>query len=200
MRHGALGRAVYTLLWAAALAASEGATAQTREGLYARIDRNLSANPRVAFLIGKPAPEMEQVAWIIGEWDVLAVVEGRNGENGDAGVSHIGASLGGVWLEMRDTYPDGNQDLGFLGFNVATSRWTNVSIDGYGNASTVTTERWQGDRLVFEADHSILGVAAHLRQTLERTSKDAFRVKNEERIGGKWVPVDSYVYRRRKPH
>lgn len=188
------------LAWTVAtawLAVAEASAAQAAEGLYARIERHLAANPGVAAQLGKPAPEMERVAWMVGDWDVVAIVEGRNDKPSEAGLSRIAPALGGVWLEMRDTYPDGNQDVGFLGFDAATKRWKNLSVDGYGNAHVVTTEGWQGERLVFEADFSILGVGAHLRQTLERTSPDTFRFTNEERIGGKWVPVDAYAYRRR---
>lgn len=175
-----------------ALPASQ-VTAQ--DGLYARIEKRLAENPGLGSSLGQPAPEMAQAAWLVGEWDIEAAQS--DGGTPDHGISRVSPIYDGTWLETRDTYPSGNQDLSYLGFSAATGRWTSVSIDSYGNANIVTSTGWQEDCLAFEGDFLILGEPAHLRQTLCRTGADSFRIGNEELVGGEWRPVDSYTYRRK---
>jgi hypothetical protein len=78
--------------------------------LYARVEARLAADPKLAAALGKPTPEITAAAWMVGEWDIVAAVEagataGKE-ERGRASVSYV---LEGNWLELRDTYPKGNQ-------------------------------------------------------------------------------------------
>ena len=189
-------RPLLLALTCAGIALSTPSQAQQKDGLYDRIERHLAETPALAAAVGKPAAEMAAVSWLVGEWDVVAT-DTQPGSQPSKGSASITPLYGGVWLEMRDTYPSGNQDLGYLGFSVTSRRWINVSMDAYGHANLVSTDAWRDDRLVFEADFVIMGVATHLRQTFRKLNEDSFRVDNEERIGGAWRPVDAYVYTRK---
>lgn len=105
---------------------------------------------------------------------------------------------GGVWLEIRDTYSNGVQDLGYLGYSPAARRWSSVALDSYGNANVLDAAVWSGNLLVFEGDAVILGITVRLRQTLTREGQDAYRLDNEEWVGGAWKLLDSYRYTRRR--
>ena len=67
---------------AATLAAAMMQTAQAadatpptkRPSLYERIEEEMAARPDLAKQAGRPAKEMAQVAWLVGEWDVTANV------------------------------------------------------------------------------------------------------------------------------
>ncbi len=166
--------------------------------IYERAERWIAADPERAARLGKPAPEMASVAWLAGGWAVTAEVEGR--ATAETGRSQVVPLYGGVWLEIRDTYPGGTQDVGYLGFDSALGRWVAVSIDSLGNANRAYSAGWEGGKLVFEGDYTILGLPAHLRQTMERLGPDEYRVTNEERAGEGWRLLDRYRYRRELAH
>jgi hypothetical protein len=139
---------------------------------------------------------MKALGWLVGEWDVEARVTGKSERAPERGHSTVTTIHGGVWIEIRDTYPSGVQDVGYLGYSAVTGRWTSVSLDSVGNANITSAPAWQNERLAFEGDVVVLGVAAHLRQTLHRINADEYELINEERIGGAWRKLDAYHYRR----
>jgi hypothetical protein len=165
--------------------------------LYARVEQRLSAEPALADALGRPAAEMAEVQWLLGEWHVEAAVASAGGDPPERGISTVTPLHGGVWLEVRDTYPTGVQDLSYLGYNPATRRWSTVGLDSYGNANILSAPGWVEDRLVFEGDALVIGLAVRLRQTMIREGADAYRVDNEEWVGGEWKLLDSYRYTRR---
>lgn len=165
--------------------------------LYARVEQRLAADPALADALGKPAPEMAAVQWLVGEWEVEAAVASAEGAAPERGTSVVTPLYGGIWLEIRDTYPSGVQDVGYLGYGPAAARWSSVSLDSYGNANVFAAPRWADDQLVFEGDAIVLGIAVRLRQTMTREGADAYRVDNEEWVGGQWKLLDSYRYTRK---
>lgn len=165
--------------------------------LYDRVDARLKREPALAKALGHAAPEMKSVAWMIGDWDIVATVAGSGGA-AEKGRSHVAPALGGVWLEIRDTYPQGNQDISYLGFNPVSRRWTTMTVDAVGNAVANTAERWQDNKLVFTGDVVVIGEKATLRQSVIRQGDRAYTVTNEERVAdGSWVLLDSYKYSKR---
>lgn len=161
--------------------------------LYARIDQKLEADPQTAALVGKPAPEMKTVAWMAGQWDVVAEARG----DAEKGTSVVTPLFDGAWLEIRDTYPGGTQDVGFIGYDPVLHHWVSVSIDSVMNANRTFAERWDEKGASFEGDVMILGVAAHLRQVIARIGPDAYLLTNEERLADGWHMLDRYRYTRR---
>jgi hypothetical protein len=179
-----------------------GMTSQASYGkdltLYDRVDARLRNDPRLAKVIGHPAKEMSAVAWMVGIWDIATTVEARRGRAPEKGRSEVRPVLGGVWLEIRDTYPQGNQDISYLGFDPVSRRWISTTVDGVGNAVTNTAARWEGDKLVFIGDIAVVGERATLRQTVLKASNRAYTVTNEERMrDGRWVLLDTYRYTKR---
>jgi len=164
--------------------------------IYQRVEQRLAADPAAAAALGRPAPQMREMDWLVGTWDVTAQVEGRSGPP-ETGTSVVTLVLGGTWLEIRDTYPSGTQDLGYVGYSAMEGRWVNVVFDSLMNANRSTAPAWENGRIVFEGDYLILGLPAHLRQIVERSGADDYSVTNEERIEGQWHRLDSYHYRRR---
>ncbi len=160
--------------------------------LYERLAKRLTENAALAGAIGKAAPQMREVAWMIGSWDVTW----ERPDEVAKGTSIVSPIYGGVWLEIRDSYPSGNQDIGYLAFDPALDKWVSVSIDALVNANRGYATGWKDGRIAFEGDYTILGVPAHLRQTIAKVSDTEYRLSNEELIGGKWVFLDRYIYRK----
>jgi hypothetical protein len=170
--------------------------ARADNDLYGRIAQRLAKDPALAARLGHPAPEMKQVAWMIGDWDIATEAEGKDAGHGE---SHVMPILGGTWLEIRDTYPQGNQDITYITFNPATKRWVSLTIDALGTAAASTGEEWDGDTLVMSGDVVVVGEAATLRQTVTRESDRAYSIGNEERMpDGTWKHLDTYRYTRRR--
>lgn len=167
----------------------------TADTLYERIAAKLEAHPELA-----TAPSLAEVEWMAGEWDVTARVfaTDKTSERIDRGRSRVEKILGGTWLALRDTYPSGTQDLGYLTFNTMTREWIALHLDSNGNAVRATSPGWNDGRLVFVLeDIEILGERITLRQTIEKRSAREYRVLNEERVGGGWAKLDEYVYVKR---
>lgn len=166
--------------------------------LYDRVAARLERDPALAKALGHAAPEMKQVAWMTGTWDIVTKVAGEPSRAPEKGTSRVAPVLGGVWLEIRDTYPQGNQDISYLGFNPVTKRWVSMTVDGVGNAVVNSTARWDRGKLVFTGDVTVLGEKATLRQTVAKESGRAYSVTNEERMtDGRWVLLDTYRYTKR---
>ena len=166
--------------------------------LYQRIRQHYVADPAAAASLGRPAPQMREVDWLVGTWDVSAVVEEQGGPP-SSGTSVIAPAFGGAWLEIRDTYPQA-LNLFYLGYSTAEGRWIVVALDNLMNASRSGAPAWTDGRITFEGDYLILGMPAHLRQTIERQGNDAFSVVTEERVGERWSRVASRYYRRHPAH
>ena len=165
-------------------------------GLYQRVEQLLASDPALSARIGQPAAEMQEVGWMIGTWDVFAIVEGGDAP-AERGTSIVSPLFEGTWLEIRDSYPTGTQDIGYLGYNPAQRRWISVALDSLANANRTYAEGWDRGHATFEGDVVIVGVPAHLRQTIERRSSDEYVVTNEELVDGSWRRLDRYRYVRR---
>lgn len=171
---------------------SSGCLAEAPD-LYERVDKKLADDPKLAEALGKPALQMRDIEWMAGTWDVLSEGPGSPKK----GVSVVSPVFGGVWLEMRDTYPEGNQDIGYTGYDPALGKWVNIGIDAVGNANRFYAEGgWTSGRLVFTCDCTVIGVPAKLRQTFTKVSDTEYNLVNEELVGGKWVFLDRYSYKK----
>jgi hypothetical protein len=186
--------------WLLAGFASAIAAEPRPPSLYERLAAKLERDPALAARIGKPAPEMAQIAWLIGEWDVTARVFAtrQEPERVSQGRSKVTAAFGGVWLQFADSYGASSPDLSFMTFSPVKKKWLTVTIDETTNAITTAVDRWTGNRLIFVGQVEIVGEQVTLRQTLQKISDSAYRVLNEERLpDGTWAALDEYSYKKR---
>jgi hypothetical protein len=175
------------------------AAGKPRDNLYTRVAAKMSADPALVDQLEQLNDKVATVAWLLGEWDVVAEVQAAARVTApEHGTSKAILRLDGTVIEHRDSYPSGNQDLGFLSYSPATKIWTAIGLDALGNA-IVTRGQPTADGMVFEGDVLIVGVATHLRQTIHREGDDAYVVTNEERDGETWQVLDTYRYTRKKP-
>jgi len=178
------------------LAAADPVPQPAAQTLIQRLQQRFAADPAAAASFGRPAPQMGEAAWLIGTWEVSAVLEERGGPPA-SGTSVVAPALGGVWLEIRDNYSGGQQNVAYLGYSVAERRWIIAAVDGLANANRGTAEAWTGGRISFEGDQTFLGLPAHLRETIERHGIDDFTILAEELVGESWHRVAIRYYHRR---
>lgn len=152
-----------------------------------------SADPESAAGVARPAARADAVGWMVGIWDVEAKAADASSARGTSTVRSLDD---GTWLEIRDTYPDGSQRIGYLGYDDASEKWQSVSIDAHGKATVTLADRWEDDHIVFEGDASVVGLAVRRRQIVTRVSAREYRVSNEQWFDGAWRPVAEYRYMR----
>lgn len=169
------------------------------ENVYDAVASRLQHDPKLAGQIGKPTPEIQALSWMTGTWTVTATVQaGANVAKPEAGTSVIAYTLDGTWLEIRDTYPGGTQDIGYLTYNPARKSWIALGIDSTGNAVTTLSAGWEGSKISFAGNVMIVGIPVTLRQTMTKISDAAYDVTNEQQMPDlNWVLLDRYEYRRR---
>jgi hypothetical protein len=193
---------VFALTICAAATFSLASNDSPQLSLYERIAARLAADPAFARAIGQPPPELRDMRWLVGRWNVTSRVFATQStpERLDHGQSIVEEIVGGVWLQSHDSYHGKSDGHSFLTYNSVSRQWISVTIDRYGHAVTVRTDRWNGNRLIFVApDVTILGERATLRQTMEKRSDQEYRILNEEQLSsGRWFAVDEYVYTKRK--
>lgn len=169
--------------------------------LYDQVAATLAARPDLADL-GQPAPELRSMDWMVGDWDIEARVLVDPQAPAERGSAQTAWALDGTWLESRDRYPSGTQDLGFLTYDRVQRQWLSISLDSNGNsvrAVAATGDDWSDGKMEFLArDAMILGTRAFLRQTLTRVDPDHYVLLNEElHHGASWRALDEYHYRRK---
>jgi hypothetical protein len=170
-------------------AAAEAAQTTPVYGRYAE----LSANPIVRAKLAAPAARIADFAWMLGDWDMTAIVYGANAEEEVSDPERATFRMQGDALIVDDKL---SMILGFDGF---TERWFTAGFEPPAAPMTqaYSTADWNGAQLVFESDVRILGERYILRQTLVKTGDDSFELRNAQQIGpGIYRDVDLYRYQR----
>ena len=147
--------------------------------------------PTGAAGVAPPSAQAGAVAWMVGAWEV----EAKAANDSRARGTSVARSLyDGMWIEVRDTYPDGSQRVGYLGYDDASEKWQSISVDARGTAIVTLADRWDGDHIVFEGDAGASGLPVRRRQIVTRVSAREYRVSNQQWVDGAWRPVDDYRY------
>lgn len=190
-------RAFAALLGAAVLLSSSQFAAY---GDVAPYDDPPSLNDRIAAKFGntpglqeqllKPAPELEQLKWLLGTWSVTA----KGGETpAEVGVTTTTLTMDGTWIEGRDVYKGEARDLSYITYNQVTKIWLALHIDRYGNVVMTQSKGASGKEWIFDGYATIMGEDVYLRQTIKQISDREYSVTNSERLrNGEWRYIDEY--------
>src|SRR4051794_10797119 len=109
--------------------------------LYQRVEQRITADPAAIAALGRPAPQMHEVDWLIGSWDVTALGEGRGGPPA-TGTSIVTPALGGAWLEIRNVYAYGAQSIAYVGYSGLEGHWVFADINNLMSANRATATGW----------------------------------------------------------
>ena len=142
------------------------------------------------------AEEIEKFRWLVGEWEYENLVPATRFSPAytDIGVSRFSFSPGGDWLCM--VAPDG-KETPHITFDPFSRQWIYVLMRGaYGILRS--TEGWQGERIVFTGEMTMLGPTRPWRISWVREGKDNFRFMNEERTPDRmWAHIDEWRFNRK---
>jgi hypothetical protein len=169
--------------------------------LYERVASKLAADPALAAMSHGAAPQMQKVQWLVGTWHVEAHVfaTAASPERKSVGTSTVRPMLDGAWLEITGDYPDGTHDLDYLAYDGTAQRWVSISLGYAGSALVDYASDWTKDQLEFTANRArIMGVDVSLRQIIEKRSDTEYHIRNDEKLGKKWVKLDEYTFTKAK--
>lgn len=154
-------------------------------------------NPElISVLPALRAAEMDKIRWLAGEWNHENSVPATSVSPAytDVGVGRFSMDARGEWLSL--VAPDGKESP-HITFDPFSRQWIYILMRGaYGILRSA--EGWEGDRIVFSGEMTMLGPPRPWRLTLTRQGTDEFSFENEERTPDEsWAHIDSWHFKRR---
>lgn len=155
-------------------------------------ERAAHLSPAAEAALAEPAARMSELAWLLGSWrtEITIFATPSTPESSEETTTILKQQ--GESIIVSD-------DLStLLVYDPFARRWITAGLEPPAAplTSAVASAPWDGRSLVFEADMRILGERVHLRQTMTRQSNDAFEILNEQRLVGRYIPVDRYRFTR----
>jgi hypothetical protein len=144
-------------------------------------------DPAFQAALAAPATHLGELRWLIGDWRTTSTVLGAE-DAVEESVTHF--RLQGDSMIFSD---DLSTVLVYDGF---AGRWLTAGFEPPAAAMThqMASAAWDGRTLVFEGEVTLLGERVTLRQTMTKISDDEFDLLNEQRVSGRFTPVDRYHY------
>jgi hypothetical protein len=168
---------------------------------YERVASKFAADPALAAVAHGPTPQMQKIQWLVGTWRVEAHVfaTATTPERKSVGTSTVRPMLDGAWLEITGDYADGTHDLNYIAYDASAQRWVSIWLGYTGSALVDYASDWTNDQLEFIAHRArLMGVDVDLRQIVEKRSDTEYHVRNDEKLGKKWVKLDEYTFTKAK--
>jgi hypothetical protein len=142
------------------------------------------------------AAEMEKFRWLVGEWDHENVVPATRFSPAytDVGLSQFSFNATGDWLCM--VAPDG-KETPHITFDPFSRQWIYLLMRGaFGMLRSA--DGWQGERIAFTGEMTMLGPTRPWRMTWKREGPDRFHFVNEERTPDRtWAYIDEWRFTRK---
>ncbi len=109
------------------------------------------------------------MAWMLGTWDVVAVVPSDTAAKPDARRQQCLPILGGSWHGKSATIiPPACRTSASSAIARRRRQWTSIGLDSAGNAVVTTGAGWEENALTLSGDATIVGIRTTLRQILTR--------------------------------
>lgn len=162
------------------------------ETVYDRFEK-LQSTQAFQNATAEPLRRMSELSWLVGEWAATVTVfaHGATPESTEQGRTAF--RLVGDSLIVSD---DMTTVLTYDGFQ---QRWVTSGAEPPAAPHTyaVATGAWDGQKIVFEGEVTLLGERFWLRQTLSKLGDNEFELLNEQRTApNTYVRLDRYHYTR----
>lgn len=152
----------------------------------------------------RPPAEMEQVSWVVGDWEADQKMYNPDGSTvTEKGTVSFKMSLGGRYLEQ--TYKSSYMGMDMMGrqfmtYDPMTEKWVATWLDSTSPGVMVMKGGFGSDGLqLMVEDYDMMGMKADFRQTWMRISDDEMTFKLEMRMdGADWMPQLEGTYKRKK--
>ena len=169
-----------------------------------RIEEKIRKNPELGKVLRTVPAQMEEIAWMVGEWDV---VEKRyatplSPEKVRKGKRRASFELGGRWLVSRDAFDDRYETRSYLAFLASRATWIYQFFTSEGVATTVplvSQDPWVNGRIELAGTLWFAGDNAQVGLRIVRTGDSFLEVWEESLAGGRLRrPLVEFSLTRRK--
>jgi Protein of unknown function (DUF1579) len=147
----------------------------------------------------KPAPELEQLKYFEGNWRC----EGKQ-PAGPFGPEHpykstfkMKKDVDSFWISLEyeqkksKLHPMPIKAKGFVGFDSVAKKFFTIGVDNTGGWISESSTGWEGDKLVFSGEGSMMGQKVAFRETYAKKGDKAFLWTGEMKMGKDFISVGS---------
>jgi hypothetical protein len=143
--------------------------------------------------VPKPAPEMAQLKPFDGNWNCEGMMpagpQGPAQKTKTTVKSHV--AMNGFWQVGTVTMAAPPMVGNFhITYDAGQKQYAMVWIDDMGNYSTETAPGWDGDKMVFTGEGSMMGQKMQARDTFTKTADGkTFNHAAEAQMNGQWTSM-----------
>jgi hypothetical protein len=145
----------------------------------------------------KPAAELDSLKYFEGSWKC----EGKQ-PAGPFGPEHpykssfkMKKDVDNFWIALEyeqkksKVHPTPIKAKGFVGFDSAAKKFITIGVDNTGGWINESSSGWEGDKLVFTGDGSMMGQKVSFRETYAKKSDKELLWTGEMKMGKDWIAV-----------
>ena len=203
-------RSIVGVLCAAVLAAAPCTFAQMggkpAEKPAAKPAAKAAAKPAegAAMAAPKPAPEMAQLKFFDGSWtcngDSPATPMGPAQKTKSAVKSHT--AMNGFWQAgtVSMSSPAMSMEGMFhITYDAAAKQYVMLWMDNMGGYAQQTSPGWDGDKVVYTGEGSMMGQKMQARDTFIKNADGSFKHTSEAQMNGQWTSMGEETCKKAAP-
>jgi len=145
----------------------------------------------------KPAAELDQLKYFEGTWKCAGKQPaGPFGPEHDYKSSFkMKKDVDNFWIGLEyeqkksKVHPMPIKAKGFVGWDSVAKKFVTIGVDNTGGWITESSTGWEGDKLVFSGDGSMMGQKVSFRETYAKKSDKAFLWTGEMKMGKDFISV-----------
>jgi hypothetical protein len=145
----------------------------------------------------KPAAELDQLKYFEGTWKCAGKQPaGPFGPEHDYKSSFkMKKDVDNFWIGLEyeqkksKVHPVPIKAKGFVGWDSVAKKFVTIGVDNTGGWITESSTGWEGDKLVFSGDGSMMGQKVSFRETYAKKSDKAFLWTGEMKLGKDFISV-----------
>jgi hypothetical protein len=152
--------------------------------------------------VGEPQPQIKQMSWFIGEWEIESRIRNKEGDWAeDVCYSSVEPILGGHALQERFWGTLGGETIDAMSmrtYNENAERWEQAWLDTSGHRIAVFYGEWDGEKFVGKSRDTVENPDSErrVREVFFNIEKDRFSWKLEmiNKDNPDWTPVWTLEY------
>jgi Protein of unknown function (DUF1579) len=177
-------------------AAAAPAAAAAKPAAPAAVPAPAAAPPPAA---AKPAAELDQLKYFEGSWRC----DGKQ-PAGPFGPEHpykssfkMKKDVDNFWIGLdyeqkkSKVHPTPIKAKGFVGFDAVAKKFVTIGVDNQGGWISESSPGWEGDKMVFGGEGSMMGQRITFRETYTKKGDKAFNWLGEMKMGKDFISVGS---------
>jgi len=141
----------------------------------------------------KPPAELGQLALFEGNWTCSgeAKMDPNAPPQKTASTVKAHRGMGGFWQvgTVTMTAPHRFEGMFHTTYDPGQKRYVMVWVDSMGGYAQQTSSGWDGDKLVYDGEGSMMGEKTPMRDTFTKNADGSFKRMGEAQMKGQWVSM-----------